>query len=77
MTHKQKTLVGRAVRTLVATVAGLVAAYLAGPHGVEWIHDAQTQSFVVMVIVPVLVTVEKLFRYGNGSDPSELEDSTE
>jgi len=65
MTHKKKTLVGRAVRTLVATAAGVLAAYLAGPHGVDWLHDAQAQSFVIMVVVPVLITVDKLFRYGS------------
>jgi len=69
MSIKRKTIVARAVRTLAATAAGVLAGYLAGPHGVDWLHDAQAQSFVVMVIVPVLVTADKLLRYG--SEPGE------
>lgn len=64
MTNKQKVLVARMLRTLVATFIGLAAAWLAGPNGVDLIEDPQARSFVVMVVVPTLITLDKMLRYG-------------
>jgi hypothetical protein len=64
MTKKQKTLIARMGRTLGATAIGLVAAWLSGPEGLELVGNAQAQSFVVMVVVPTLITLDKMLRYG-------------
>ena len=65
MTAKRKTILGRAARTIIATGAGLLAAYLAGPHGMDWIKDPQLQSFVIMVVTPMLITIDKAMRWGS------------
>jgi len=64
MTNKQKTILARLARTVVATVAGLLAAWLAGPNATELVSSPQMQSFIVMVIVPTLITLDKVLRYG-------------
>lgn len=64
MTQKQKTLLARMARTIAATFLGLAAAWLTGPEGAELVSNAQAQSFIVMVVVPTLLTVDKLLRYG-------------
>lgn len=64
MTKKQKTLMARMGRTLAATTAGLLAAWLAGPNHLDWVQNAEAQSFIVAVIVPILITVDKMLRYG-------------
>lgn len=64
LTKKNKVLVARMLRTLAATVVGLVAAWLAGPDGLELVSDPVVESFVVAVIVPALITLDKMLRYG-------------
>lgn len=68
VTKKRKVLLARLVRTLTATVVGLVAAWLSGPDGLSLIEDPAAQSFVVAVVIPTLVTIDKMLRYGQDED---------
>lgn len=65
VTHKRKTVLLRLVRTLAATLAGLLAAWLSGPEALGLISDPASQSFVVAVVVPTLVAIDKMLRYGS------------
>lgn len=68
VTKKRKVLLARLVRTLTATVVGLVAAWLSGPEGLSLVKDPAAQSFVVAVVIPTLITIDKMLRYGKDED---------
>ena len=70
VTKKQKTLLARLTRTLVATVAGLLATWLSGPAGLKLVSDPTAQSFMLAVVIPTLITVDKFFRYGSDDGES-------
>lgn len=65
MSKKQKVILARFIRTIAATVIGLVAAWLAGPEALELVGGPQAQSFVVMVVVPALISLDKMLRFGS------------
>lgn len=69
MTSKQKTLTLRMARTLAATLMGLLAAWVSGPEVLNLVDGAAAQSFVLMVVVPMLTSLDKALRWGN--DPGE------
>ena len=68
MSAKRKTIIARLARTLAATVVGLLAAWAAGPDALELVGNVQAQSFVTMVVVPTLITLDKMLRYGSDAD---------
>ena len=68
MSAKKKTLIARMVRTLAATFVGLLAAWATGPDALELVGSVEAQSFVTMVVVPTLITVDKVLRYGSDAD---------
>jgi len=71
MTHKQKTIISRFVRNVVATSLGLLAVWLAGPDMADLIKDPTLRSLMMVVVVPTIVAADKALRFGNGSDSSE------
>lgn len=70
MSDKQKTVLMRFVRTTVATLAGVLAGWLAGPEAAELVDNDQAQMVITMVVIPGLVALDKMWRYGN--DPGEF-----
>lgn len=72
MSHKRKTVLLRFARTLTATAFAGVISLLASPEALDWV--TRDQALVInFVLIPVLTSMEKAFRYGTEPGEGEVE----
>jgi hypothetical protein len=70
MSDRRKTVLMRALRTAGATFIGFLAAWLAGPEAADLVESEQAQTLIAMVVVPTLVALDKMLRYGSDAGES-------
>lgn len=70
---KRNTVLLRFVRTLAASLLGVLAVWAAGPDALALVTDPTQRIILLSIVVPFLTAAEKSLRYGQekGEDPND------